>query len=105
MRCSASTTSSTRAQTPGSSLRGSATTWVSGRVDCIEPQPECAAALRDRGDVTVHETVLGENAGQVDLTIYRDTSLASVHTLNAAGIALWDAPSTATCSALSGFPS
>lgn len=66
-----------------------------GRIDCVEPQPRCAAVLRERGDVTVHEVALGQAAGRLDLTIYRDTSLASLHSLNATGLAVWDDPATA----------
>jgi len=71
-----------------------------GRIDCVEPQPACAATLRRRLDVTVHETALGEEPGVLELTIYRDTSLTSLHTLNATGRGVWDDPTTADVTAI-----
>lgn len=70
-------------------------TGFTGRLDCVEPQAACATRLRQRGDATVHELALGEREGEQELTIYRDTSLASLHTLNAVGRGVWDDPATA----------
>lgn len=66
-----------------------------GRIDCVEPQPHCAARLRARGDVTVHQTALGSEPGQAEFTLYSDSKLASLHRFNETGVRVWDDPATA----------
>lgn len=61
-----------------------------GPIDCVEPQPACAAELRRRGDVNVHEVALSTEPGRSTLHVYRDDSLSSLHQLNDLGRSLWD---------------
>lgn len=66
-----------------------------GPIDCVEPQPECVARLRSRGDVAVHQTALGSEPGELEFQLYRDSKLSSLHRFNSTGVRVWADPATA----------
>jgi FkbM family methyltransferase len=67
-----------------------------GRIDSVEPIPDCAARLRNAADAAwhVHECALGAAPGTARLNIHRESSLSSLHEFNTTGLTMWGGSGT-----------